>query len=322
MSHFQLHPKAICGTDPKNIGKGTRIWAFVNILSGAVIGRDCNICDGVFVESDVVVGDRVTVKCGVQLWDGVRIEDDVFIGPNATFTNDDFPRSGVYPDEFLKTTIRKGASLGANCTILPGIEVGPYAMVGAGAVVTKSVPPYAIVVGNPARITGYTNTKGVSEANLSELVDVPPASKDAVQTGVQSLGVGKSSLVHLFSTDDLRGALTVGEFEKDIPFIPKRFFTVYGVPSRETRGEHAHKQCDQFLVCVKGNCSILLDDGTHRAEVLLDRPELGVYMPAKIWGTQYKHSPDAVLLVFASHFYDADDYIRDYDAFKSFVSNI
>jgi acetyltransferase-like isoleucine patch superfamily enzyme len=138
------------------VGPRTRVWAFVHILPGATIGSDCNLCDGVFIESDVVVGDRVTVKCGVQLWDGIRLADDVFVGPNATFTNDRFPRSGSYPDVFPRTLVEQGASIGANATILPGIIIGARAMVGAGAVVTKDVPADAVVVGNPARIVGAT----------------------------------------------------------------------------------------------------------------------------------------------------------------------
>ena len=106
-----IHPQAICETD--RVGKGTRIWAFAHVLKGARIGEDCNLCDGVFVENDVVVGNRVTVKCGVQLWDGVRLEDDVFVGPNATFTNDLLPRSKQYPEKFLSTVVRPGASIGA-----------------------------------------------------------------------------------------------------------------------------------------------------------------------------------------------------------------
>src|SRR5215472_858170 len=124
MNYF-VHPQGIC--ESSAIGAGTRIWAFAHVLPGARIGADCNICDGVFIENDVVLGNRVTVKCGVQLWDGLVVEDDVFIGPNATFTNDPFPRSKVYPKSFAKTLIRRGASIGANATILPGIELGTAA---------------------------------------------------------------------------------------------------------------------------------------------------------------------------------------------------
>ena len=128
----QIHPNALC--ESEDIGAGTRIWAFVHILPGARIGDDCNICDGVFVEGDVVVGDRTTVKCGVQLWNGVRLGDDVFVGPNATFTNDLLPRSRAYPEKFAQTLVEDGASIGANATILAGLTIGRGAMVGAGAV--------------------------------------------------------------------------------------------------------------------------------------------------------------------------------------------
>jgi len=139
----------------RDIGPNTRIWQFVVILPNARIGADCNICSHVLIENDVIIGDRVTVKSGVQLWDGLRIEDDVFIGPNVTFTNDPFPRSKQYPASFATTTVKAGASIGGGATILPGITIGRGAMVGAGAVVTKSVPDNAVVVGNPARIVRY-----------------------------------------------------------------------------------------------------------------------------------------------------------------------
>ena len=135
----------------KNIGEGTSIWQFCVVLPGAKIGSYCNICSHCFIENNVTIGHRVTVKCGVQLWDGLQIEDDVFIGPNVTFTNDMRPRSKQYPDEFTPTIIREGASIGANATILPGVEIGVGAMVGAGAVVTKSVLAGTTVVGNPAQ---------------------------------------------------------------------------------------------------------------------------------------------------------------------------
>jgi len=149
-SAMSIHPSS--DVQSKQIGEGTRVWQYVVILSGAVIGRDGNICSHCFIENQVVVGDRVTVKCGVQLWDGVTLEDDVFVGPNATFTNDREPRSRNAGATLLPTLVKKGASIGANATILPGLTIGEGAMVGAGAVVTKDVPPRTLVVGNPARI--------------------------------------------------------------------------------------------------------------------------------------------------------------------------
>ena len=145
-----IHPQALC--ESQAIGEGTRIWAFAYVLEGARIGRDCNVCSHVFIEDEVVVGDRVTIKSGVQLWNGVELEDDVFIGPNATFTNDLFPRSRQRPETWLRTRICRGASIGANATLLAGITIGEQAMVGAGAVVTRSVDPDAVVAGNPARV--------------------------------------------------------------------------------------------------------------------------------------------------------------------------
>lgn len=139
------------------IGEGTRIWQFVVILEGARIGKNGNICAHILIEGDVVIGDNVTIKSGVQVWDGTRIESDVFIGPNATFTNDPYPRSKEYPSEFSGITIKHHASIGANATLLPGITIGEYAMVGAGAVVTEDVPAKAIVVGNPAKIIRYVD---------------------------------------------------------------------------------------------------------------------------------------------------------------------
>jgi acetyltransferase-like isoleucine patch superfamily enzyme len=133
-----------------SIGAGTRIWQFVVILNGAAIGEDCNICSHCFIENDVIVGNRVTVKSGVQLWDGLRIADDVFIGPNVTFANDKFPRSGNRNFQICATVVEQGASIGAGATILPGVRIGERAMVGAGAVVTKDVAAGAVVVGNPA----------------------------------------------------------------------------------------------------------------------------------------------------------------------------
>lgn len=299
------HPNALC--ESSRIGPGTRIWAFAHILPGARIGEDCNICDHVFVENDVVIGDRVTVKCGVQLWDGVWLEDDVFVGPNATFTNDIFPRSKNYPATVARTLVRQGASIGANATILPGITIGTRAMVAAGAVVTRSVPPNAIVAGNPARIIGYAQT-------FEQALPEPQATVAATEP-VRSTSVRGVTLHRLKSVEDMRGNLSAGEFGREIPFDVKRYFLVYDVPSIEIRGEHAHLLCEQFLIAVKGSVHVVADDGSNREQFLLDKPGVGLYLPPMTWGIQYRYSADAILLVLASRYYESEDYVRDYDRF-------
>lgn len=305
-----IHPDAIVETS--EIGEASHIWAYVHILPQAIIGRDTNICDHVFIENDVVIGDRVTVKSGVSIWDGARIEDDVFIGPDVTFTNDKAPRSKVYPERFLQTQVRKGASLGANATILPGLTIGQKAMVGAGAVVTRDVPPNAIVVGNPARIVGYVDTPRAAQS-------VAKASVLKDSEALPALRAKGARLYRMPIVVDLRGALSFGEIDRHLPFTPLRFFAIYDVPSKEVRGEHAHLTLHQFLVCLKGTCSVVVDDGLQRDEVVLDSPAVGLHIPPLVWGIQYQYSDDALLLVFASDVYQADDYIRDYDEFLAYA---
>jgi len=149
-----IHPLADCQS--RNVGRGTRIWQFVVVLERARIGTECNINCHCFVENDVTIGNRVTIKSGVYVWDGVTLEDDVFVGPNATFTNDKRPRSKVYPEKFLPTVVREGASIGAGAVILPGLTIGAGAMIGAGAVVTKDVPEGGVVFGAAASIRRFT----------------------------------------------------------------------------------------------------------------------------------------------------------------------
>ncbi|MGY3024523.1 UDP-2-acetamido-3-amino-2,3-dideoxy-glucuronate N-acetyltransferase [Pseudomonas lurida] len=148
---------ALADVKSEHIGADTRIWQFSVVFEGATIGSNCNICAHTLIESDVVIGNNVTIKSGVFLWAGTRIEDNVFLGPNATFTNDPMPRSKIYPEAFAGITIMEGASIGANVTLLPGVTIGRYAMVGAGAVVTKDVPDRAVVIGNPAKIIRYVD---------------------------------------------------------------------------------------------------------------------------------------------------------------------
>jgi acetyltransferase-like isoleucine patch superfamily enzyme/dTDP-4-dehydrorhamnose 3,5-epimerase-like enzyme len=295
-----LHPAALVETG--RIGGGTRVWAFAHILPGAEIGADCNICDHVFIENDVRIGDRVTVKCGVQLWDGVTLEDDVFVGPNATFTNDAFPRSKRRPAAYARTVVCRGASIGANATILPGVRIGPRAMVGAGSVVTRDVPAEAIVRGVPAAVAGFVSGRAPQPTRAA----AAPAALELVN------GCRLHPLPHV---RDRRGSLNFGELGAQLPFLPRRFFLVHQVPEREIRGEHAHRELHQYLICTHGSVHVRLSDGRRSDEVTLDQPGLGLYVPPLTWTTLTQYSPDAALLVLASDAYRKEDYIREWNEF-------
>ena len=313
-NRVMIHEKAI--VDPGAvIGPGTRIWANAHILPGARIGENCNICDLTFIENDVVLGNRVTVKCGVQIWDGVRLEDNVFVGPNATFTNDPFPRSRQNPGKFIptQTVVKKGATIGANATVLPGLMIGQHSMIGAGSVVTQDVPPYAVVIGNPAHIKGFDCPPSHCFSKLNSTfaheseINLPPKG-----TTIKKLPV--------FS--DERGMLTCADIHKELPFPPVRVFSILNVPRHHHRGVHAHKCLHEFLVCLAGNCKVFLDDGLNQAEVTLDTPNAGLHIPPFIWAVEYAFSSNAVLLVLASDVYEDSDYIRSYDEFIAMRSKI
>lgn len=302
-----IHPQAIC--ESSAIGAGTRIWAFAHVLPNAKIGKDCNICDGVFIENDVVMGDQVTIKCGVQLWDGLTLEDMVFIGPNVTFTNTLFPRSKAFQKEFLRTVVCEGASVGANATILPGITVGRNAMVGAGSVVTQSVPANAIVFGNPARIVGYVD----AQDNTRELAS--NAAPEEAQLLIEETGVKGATLHALRQTADLGSSLVSVDFAKEIPFLPRRYVLVCGGAGEQASGQYAYRTGHQFLTCIRGACAVLVDDGVNRREVRLQEAHRGLYLPPMIWSTRYKFTEEAVLLAFISEYEDNDDAVRDYGQF-------
>jgi UDP-2-acetamido-3-amino-2,3-dideoxy-glucuronate N-acetyltransferase len=299
-----IHP--LSDVQSSHIGAGTRIWQFCVVMPEARIGSGCNICAQVLIENDVVIGDRVTVKCGVQIWDGLRIGDEVFIGPNVTFTNDPFPRSQQRPEKYSITTIHHGASIGANATILPGISIGRGAMIAAGSVVTRDVPPHAVVKGNPARITAYTKETPVH----------PNLPNNAKHTGSCIQG---TSLIHFTKASDLRGDLLVADLAEHIPFPVKRVFFVTNVPSHHVRGEHAHRTCHQLLICLQGSVTITADNGKEREEWALDRAEIGIHLHPLTWAAQWRYTSNAVLAVFASHSYDPADYIRDYEEYLKIV---
>lgn len=289
-----IHPTA--QVQSVELGPGTSIGAFVLVDAGARLGAGVVVEAHAQVHEDVIVGDGCRIGAGVQLWPGCRLEEGVVLGAGVGFVR----------QEGSRTWLRHRAQVGENATIAAGITLGVDCQVRPGAVVTRDVPPNAIVSGHPARIIGYR------DAPELPLVSTITASQTEEPPALHARG---ARLIRLPKIVDLRGALSFGEIGAQLPFTPQRFFVVYDVPSQEVRGEHAHRACHQFLVCVKGRCAIVVDDGTHRDEVLLDSARLGLHLSPLVWGIQYRFSPDAVLLALASDCYDAADYIRNYDEF-------
>ncbi len=236
----------------------------------------------------------------------VQIEQDVRIGRGTVLSD----------TEADPITLREGARIGAGAVIAAGVEIGRGARIRDGAVVLNAIPPNAIAEGNPAQVVGYTTALPQDITTFSG--HGPGADSNRSSAEILPLEVGNAAIYRMPQVlEASRGNLTVGEIERDLPFLPKRYFAVYDVPSEKLRGEHAHRACHQFLICMSGSCRALLDDGDNRQEVVLSRPDIGLYLPPMIWGTQYAYTRDAVLLVFASHAYDNADYIRDYETFRS-----
>jgi serine acetyltransferase len=279
-----------------------------SIPPSAIIGAGCRIVRYVSVGNDVELGDRVTIRPGAYIGRGARIGNDVWVDPNATLVEGDSADTSRE-----RIFIERGVHIGANATILPGITVGRDAKVLPGAVVTRNVPPLAIVAGNPAVITGYM---GAHNERRERDLSIP-----SEQAGSRRTRVSGVTLHRLPSAADMRGQLAFGEVYRHIPFEIKRLFFVYAVPNTEVRGEHAHYKLHQFILCVHGRCSLMVDDGTAREEFILDEPTIGVHLPPLVWGVQYKHTPDAVQVVMASDYYDAADYIRTYEEFLNAVNS-
>lgn len=306
---IRLHPASVVET--AEIGAGTSVGAFSRIAAGARIGRRCQIRDHVSVSSGAIVGDDAVLHDGCRVAGGVIVEDGAVLGPGVVTMSSPSPAGG---SETRPTRIGTRAAVGANATIVAGVTIGPRAVVGAGAVVTRNVPADAVVAGNPARITGYA---GLTPQRPPAPVAQPPQQPGACATRVRGVTFHFLPLV-----EDLRGNLAIGETGRQVPFEVRRFFLVFGVEDQKIRGEHAHRRLHQFLVCVHGSCHFVADDGENREEFVLDRPNFGLYVPPMIWGVQYKYTPDAVLLVLASDYYDPADYIRDYTEFLSLARGI
>lgn len=263
------------------------------IHPGSTIGKDCHIGPFAAVGKSRI-GNGVHIEAGVILPDDSEIADGCVIG------------AGAVVEAGKGVRIGRNVRIGAHATISAGCSIGNAAVVQTGSVVTRNVPPNAIVMGNPAAIVGYIDT-------LSQARETVPG--NGGRHAVQATQVPGVTLHELPVFSDIRGSLSVGELERDLPFAPKRYFLVFDVPSREVRGEHAHIECHQFLICVRGSCTVVADNSLVREEFLLDRPNLGIHLPPMIWGIQYRYSEDAVLLVLASHTYEAADYIRDYGTY-------
>ena len=293
------------------IGNGCLIGDGASIREKCTIGDNCLISRYVTVNYNTSIGPRTKIMDSTHITGNMKIGSDVFISMLVSTTNDNAMGTIGYQDSrVIGPNIQDGAAIGGGAVILPGVTIGKGAMVGAGAVVTKDVPPGAVVKGGPARITGYVGAK---------ISAIPGAVKVAPEPGIYETSVRGVKVYRQKVVDDLRGKLTVGELPEGLPFVPKRYYVIYGVPSREVRGEHAHKTLHQFLVCLAGECALILDDGDKREEIILDDPSVGLYRPPMIWGVQYKFSQDGVLLVLASEGYDPEDYIRDYDEFLAAV---
>jgi len=288
--------------NPINIHPTSKINENVSVDAKARIGPNCHLQG------------YITIEAGAVLKGGITLIGDIMVGPDSV-VEPGVCIASPRPGKALESSaIRLGQKvhIGAGTVLSAGVSIGDHAWIEPGTVVLRNIPPHAIVSGNPATISGYMDDSIHQGSAVTTLVARPDS------LGVHPCLVQGVTVHHFARISDLRGDLTVGEFERNVPFRPKRYFIVYDVPSTETRGEHAHKRCQQFLICVAGSVSVVVDDGTRREEVLLDRPSIGLFVPAGIWAIQYKYSGNGTLLVFVSEYYDAGDYIRNYDEFLKF----
>ena len=276
MNQPSIHPSA-------HVGPGA------DIAPDAAVGPNC------VLRGEISIGARTTLGPSVSLAGAVVIAADCRIDAGVTTTE------GLSGAGGARLVLGAGVQVGAGSVLTLGLEIGAGARIEAGSIVTRAVPAHAIVAGDPAVVVGFVTT------------EPPPTFTDG--NVIHSRAVAGVSFHRFPVVREPRGSLIFSEFGMEVPFVPKRYFMVHDVPPHQLRGTHARETCGELLVCVAGSINAVVDDGLSREEYVLDRPHLGLYIPPLVWATQYKHTPDAILMVFATHHYEADDYIVDYDGF-------
>ena len=295
-----IHPTAVCASAV--IGSKTTIGPYSIVSPETTIGGYCSIGNSVRISGKVSIGNRVSLADGVTLTGPIKIEDDVHIGNNAEIGPDSASGFSKSP----KTIVEAGAIIGANSRVFPGITIGIQALILEGSKVTTSVESYGVADerGRSLRRPGVVPVRKLDDPIIS---GVESANYESKVAGVE--------LISLHEARDSRGTLLAFEMSDYLPFTPKRFFTVSSVPEQEKRGIHAHFRCHQFIVPIRGRVQVIVADGTHSEEYLLDSPKTGIYLPPLTWGTQHSFSHDAVILVLASERYERSDYIHHWDDF-------
>jgi UDP-2-acetamido-3-amino-2,3-dideoxy-glucuronate N-acetyltransferase len=295
-----VHPTA--SVESNRVGCGSSIGAYSRIGPEVTLGERVTVGERVSIDGRVEIGPGVEIAPDAYLRGPLTVEAGVRIGPRCCMDAGGAERGMV---------LCEGSMAGAQSTIWPGVTVGRRACIEPGSVVTKNVPAMAVVAGNPAQIVRYSAARPATRAAQAF------AGAAAVATEVPGVMLHELPL-----HEDLRGNLTFGEAQRHVPFEIKRYFLTFAVVSEEVRGEHAHRRLEQFLVCINGRVRIAADDGRVQADFLLERPNLGLYIPPMIWSVQYRFSADAVLLGLCSDLYDPADYIRDYAEFLQLARRV
>ena len=286
MSKFAIHPTSVLGPQ-------------VTVEPGAPIGPNC------VVGGRTQIGARSTLVAGIKLVGDVQIGEDCYLDANVSTT------SATTEDTATRarpTVVGARTRVGAGAVLTPGVRIGTDAWVDGDSVVVRDVPAHAIVRGNPGIVVGFQGPSRRAADLLEKIVD-PRA------TGVVDCNVAGVKLYRFPRITDRRGSLSFGEFGRNIPFTPKRYFLVFDVPQDELRGGHAHATCEELIFCIGGSVAVVVDDGKLREEFVLDSPDLGLFLPARVWSVQYKYSVGAVLVVLTSLYFDPEDYIHTYEDF-------